>query len=83
MPWFDDVATPTQLERVTQIKLANQQGLIPTQELTDEEQARFIYLIQSVQPSSATKGSAGELIGLVKKVLADAYESQIKTIEVE
>jgi hypothetical protein len=87
MPWFDEPASTTQLERVKQILLAKQTGLITPDILInnlDEVQLdRFIFLVNNIDITLATKGTAGELIGLVKKALADSYESKIKSIEVK
>lgn len=87
MAWFEEPATPTQIQRLQQIIMARKQGIIPIslvlQRLNETEHDRFFYLSRTIDVQDATKGTAGELIGLVKKIFADLYELKIKSIEVE
>jgi hypothetical protein len=87
MNWTMESATPTQLERLTQIKIALKRGIIYfadiSQVIDPDKQQEFLAAVESCMLLSPTKGEAGVFIGAVKKLLVDEYDSKIKSIEVE
>lgn len=87
MNWTMQPATSTQLERLTQIKIALKEGIIYFADISEvidpEKQQEFLAAVEACMLLSPTKGEAGIFISAVKKLLVDEYDSKIKSIEVE
>jgi hypothetical protein len=87
MNWLKEPATQTQLERLSQISAAIKDVLFTFDDMLDmvdtDKREDFKTALYRCVYLSPTKGDAGVVIGVVKKLLGDLYDELIKNKEVE